>query len=376
MTTEKKNKVLFVIDTLEIGGAERSLLSNIARFRHLQAVVCHIYNGDSLKQKFVEKGITVYSLNIPGKYNFLNAYKKLVQIINSEQPDVMVAYLTRSEIVTRLAGRFHRIPVVGTFVNDLYCSDYNKHLSLKAKLGVQCFKYINKWMSKSCVGFVANSAAIKDANVQHLNIHPAKIKVINRGRESAHILQKKEELPTQEKRMRLLNVSRLRPVKAQKLLIAAFKTFSDKYPNATLHIAGDGPLLEELTAMIMHNGLQQKVALLGERNDVPQLLAEYDCFIFPSLVEGFSGAVVEAMFAKLPVLASDIPQNKEAVTHLQTGYLFEADSVKAIEEALFWFAENRTKATFMAEQAYQFARANFELQHIAETFEDYLQSTI
>jgi glycosyltransferase involved in cell wall biosynthesis len=376
MSIKKQNKVLFVIDTLEIGGAEKSLLSNIARFKSIQPVVCHIYKGDSLKQKFTEKGIIVYSLNVPGKYNFLNAYKQLVQLIKHEQPDLMVAYLTRSEIVTRLAGRIYHTPVIGTFVNDLYCKDYNKHLPLKARLGVQFFKYINKWMSKSCVGFVANSAAIKDANATHLSIHPAKIKVINRGRESRNILLRNSDVITQEKSMRFLNVSRLRPIKAQKLLIEAFKLFSNNFPDAVLHIAGDGPLYEELTAMIAHNGLQQRVTLLGERNDIASLLAEYDCFVFPSLVEGFSGAVVEAMFAKLPVLASDIAQNEEAIMHMQTGFLFEKNSVKAIEEALFWFAGNRTKANQMAEQAYKYAKENFELQHIAETFEDYLQSTI
>lgn len=376
MPAANKNKVLFVIDTLEVGGAEQSLLSNITRFRQIQPIVCHIYKGDSLKQRFVDNGITVYSLNIPGKYNFLQAYRQLVVIIRQEQPHLMVAYLTRSEIVTRCAGRFRHIPVVGTFVNDLYCKDYNRHLPFKAKMGVLFFKYINKWMSKSCVGFVANSIAIKEANVAQLRIHPAKVKVINRGRESKHILLKKEVAPAGEKSMRFLNVSRLRPIKAQKLLIQAFKTFAGKYPNASLHIAGDGPLYEELIAMITHYGLHQQVQLLGERNDVACLLAEYDCFVFPSLVEGFSGAVVEAMFARLPVLASAISQNKEAIIHRQTGYLFETNSVQAIEEALFWFAENRAEASHMAEQAYRYAKENFELQHIAETFEAYLQSTI
>ncbi len=376
MPVEKNKKVLFVIDTLATGGAEQSLLSNIARFKHIQPVVCHIYKGDGLKQKFIEKDIAVYSLNIPGKYNFIKAYKALTQLIKNEKPDLLVAYLSRSEIVTRLAGKAYHIPVVGTFVNDLYCKEYNKHLSLKAKAGVTIFKYINKWMSKICVGFVANSAAIKAANVQHLNIQPAKVKVINRGRESAKIVVKAGNSPAPDRHIRFLNVSRLRPVKAQKELVLAFKNFSATYPSASLHIAGEGPMREELAKNIAQYGLQQKIVLLGERNDVPAILAGYDCFVFPSLVEGFSGAVVEAMFAKLPVLASDIPQNREALIHLQTGYLFEANSINAIEKALHWFAANTATAGVMAEKAYEYACDHFELQHIAEMFEDYLQSTI
>ncbi|TKK65028.1 glycosyltransferase [Ilyomonas limi] len=376
MTEVKRIKVLFVIDTLEVGGAEKSLLDNTSRFTHVHPVVCHIYKGDTLKQQFVEKGITTYSLNIPGRYNFTNAYKALSRIIVQEKPDVLVAYLTRAEIVTRLAGKLHHIPVIGTFVSDLYCKDFNRHLSWKGKLGVEFFRLINKWMSKICVGFVANSSAIKEANIQHLHINPDKIKVINRGRESVRIAIKEKSYPEQQKQLRFLNVGRLIPVKAQQQLIQAFARFANVYPAATLHIAGDGPLHQQLLQTIAECRLQGKVILLGNRKDIPTLLAGYDCFVFPSLVEGFSGSVVEAMFARLPVLASNIPQNREAITHLHTGYLFEKNSIKAIEEALFWFAGNTVKAYNMAEQAYIYAKQHFELKDRVEELETYLQSAI
>ena len=167
MNEGKKTKVLFVIDTLQLGGAEQSLLENVSRFKSIQPVVCHIYTGAILEPRFREKGIKVYSLNIPRKYAFLEAYRKLKKIVEDERPDLMVAYLTRSEIVTRLLGKFNQIPVVGTFVNDLYCKSYNQHLSWKAKNVVSLFKYFNKVTSKICVGFVSNSEAIKDANAQH-----------------------------------------------------------------------------------------------------------------------------------------------------------------------------------------------------------------
>src|SRR5688500_16075311 len=128
MNNSGTKKVLFVIDTLQFGGAEQSLLENTSRFKNTHPVVCHLYTGDVLEPRFAEKGIKVYSFNISKKYGFLEAYKKLKKIVEQEQPDLMVAYLTRSEIVTRLLGKFNKIPVVGTFVNDLYCKSYNQHL--------------------------------------------------------------------------------------------------------------------------------------------------------------------------------------------------------------------------------------------------------
>ena len=376
MSDPTRKKVLFVIDTLQLGGAEQSLLENTSRFKNIHPVVCHIYAGAILEPKFREKGIKVYSLNIPRKYGFLEAYKKLKHIVDEEHPDLMVAYLTRSEIVTRLLGKFNRIPVVGTFVNDLYCKSYNQHLSWKAKNVVSLFKYINKATSNMCVGFVSNSEAIKDANAKHLNIRPEKIKVINRGRDSYKFRRKSIETTSSGDPIRFLNVSRLFSVKGHRFMILGFKQFLAKYPDASLTIVGDGPLRNELSTLINENGLEGKVNLLGARNDVPGLLPEYDCFVFPSLVEGFSGAIVEAMFAGLPILASDIPQNHEAIIHLETGYLFERESADAVAKAMIWFKENRELANNLSVKAYEYAKENFELDTIVNRFESYLQTVI
>jgi glycosyltransferase involved in cell wall biosynthesis len=135
-------------------------------------------------------------------------------------------------------------------------------------------------------------------------------------------------------------------------------------------------LYGELTDLIKEHKLEDKVFLLGSRSDVATLLKEYDCFVFPSLVEGFSGAVVEAMFAGLPVLASDIPQNKEAITHLQTGYLFRKESAQEIQKAMSWYKDNRPYANELAGKAYEYARENFELEKIVHKFETYLDSSI
>jgi glycosyltransferase involved in cell wall biosynthesis len=369
-------KILFVIDTLQLGGAEQSLLENATRFKKIKPVVCHLYKGEILKSKFDDNGIKVYSFNIQKKYGFIEAYKKLKNVVEIEKPDLMVPYLTRSEIVTRLLGRFNNIPVIGTFVNDLYCKSYNQHMTWKSRQVVTIFKLINKATSRICVGFVSNSQAIKDANAKHLGIQPEKIMVINRGRDSFKFKRKTAHQRDPGKGIRFVNVSRLFPVKGHRYMIEGFKKIVEIYPTATLSIVGDGPLFNELIQLIRDNDLENHVFLLGSRNDVPALLAEYDCFVFPSLVEGFSGALVEAIFAGLPVLASDIPQNKEVITHLDTGYLFYRESTEEAEKAMLWFMANRDAANVMAAKAYEYAKEHFELDKIVTSFESYLQTVI
>jgi glycosyltransferase involved in cell wall biosynthesis len=373
---EGKKKILFIIDTLQLGGAEQSLLANSSRFVNTESVICHLYPGEALKPRFLEYGKKVYSLNIKHKYGFIQAYKQLKAIVESEKPDLIVAYLTRSEIVARLVARFKHVPVVGTFVNDLYTPSYNQHLSWKAKKLVGFFKMVNRYTSKFCVGFVANSIAIKDANAVHLHIPPEKIEVINRGRDSFRIRRRAEGNLPLNRAINFVNVSRLFTVKGHRQLIAGFKKFTDEYPDSTLTIVGDGPLKSELETLISDNRLGTKVTLLGARKDVPEILADYDCFVFPSIMEGFSGALVEALFAGIPILSTDIPQNQEIVSHLKTGYLFGTESADEIANAMRWYKNNITKAHELATNGYEYAKSHFELEDIVRKFENYLHSKI
>jgi glycosyltransferase involved in cell wall biosynthesis len=368
-------KVLFVIDTLQTGGAEQSLFANTVRFKNMQPVVCHLYAGDLLKPRFTEHGIPVYSVGLKKKYGFTEAYKQLKAIVQKEQPDIIVAYLTRSELVARLVARFNHIPVIGTFVSDLYGDTYNTALSVKAKLAVSFFKWANKATARFCKGFVANSEEIKRTNAKALGIALNKIEVINRGRDS-NLFRFQVPQTSPGKPLRFLNVGRLVPVKGQRDLVLAFHEFLPACPNAVLHIAGDGPERESLAALINELGLHNNVVLLGSRSDIPNLINEYDCFVFPSHSEGFSGAIVEAMFAGVPVLASDIAVNKEVITHMETGYFFEKGSVPGITRALLWYKDNVAIANAFAVKANEHARQNFELEKIAGKLENYLLNMI
>ena len=368
-------KVLFVIDTLQVGGAEQSLLDTVTRFRELQHVICHLYAGDQLKQQFIDQGVKVHSINLQQKYAFYRAYKKLKAVVGMEQPALIVACLTRSELVARVVARNSRIPVVGTLVSDLYGKAYNQSLTRKAKIGVSLFRLLNKATVRFCTAFIANSEAIKKLNAVQLGLSLNRIEVINRGRDSRHFTFRPRSI-FPDKPVHFLTVGRLVAVKGQRDLILAFRTFLQIHPNAVLHIAGEGPERASLTALITELQLEKKIVLLGNRNDLPVLMHKYDCFIFPSRSEGFSGAVVEAMLSGLPVLAGNIPANKEVIGHLETGYLFEAGSVAGMADALLWYATNRQLAGGLAIRARAHAMRHFEMEQIAGKMENYLSRVI
>ena len=78
-----------------------------------------------------------------------------------EKPQMIVGYITMTEIIARLVGRSKNIPVIGTFINDLYAKDYNKHLSWRSKQLVGLFKLLNRLTSKICARFCCQFASYK-----------------------------------------------------------------------------------------------------------------------------------------------------------------------------------------------------------------------
>lgn len=109
--------------------------------------------------------------------------------------------------------------------------------------------------------------------------------------------------------VRVFSASRLVPQKDPMLLVSAMEKLGDQ--PCELSIAGDGPLHDELSARLDACGLSGRIRLLGYRSDIPDLLAQSDIFVLASPHEGFGLAVVEAMAAGLPVVATDIPPFRE-----------------------------------------------------------------
>jgi L-malate glycosyltransferase len=107
-------KVLFVIDTINGSGAERSLVEISQHFEKYIPVFVHLYEGDQLKPNLEDSGIKVYSLNIPGPRNFSKAAKELEKIYEKEKPDIIHSTLFRSDAVTRKLKSKYDIPLVSS----------------------------------------------------------------------------------------------------------------------------------------------------------------------------------------------------------------------------------------------------------------------
>jgi len=112
----------------------------------------------------------------------------------------------------------------------------------------------------------------------------------------------------------VINVGRQEYQKGQRFLIEAAALLASSRPKMVVLIVGrEGNATDELRASVKENGLDNVVQFLGHREDVGDLLAAADVFVFPSLFEGLGGAVIEAEAMGLPIVASDLPVLREVV---------------------------------------------------------------
>jgi glycosyltransferase involved in cell wall biosynthesis len=125
-------------------------------------------------------------------------------------------------------------------------------------------------------------------------------------------------------------VGRLVSTKGQSFLIEAFAKVRQSIPKAHLVFAGDGRLESKLKQQAVRLGCLDVITFAGLRNDIPQVLRAFDCFVFPSIAEGLPGALLEAMAASLPCIASAVGGIPEVLNDKKLGYLVPAKNVDAL----------------------------------------------
>jgi glycosyltransferase involved in cell wall biosynthesis len=168
------------------------------------------------------------------------------------------------------------------------------------------------------------------------------------------------------------SAGRLAPQKGFVYAIRAMKTVAERFPRARLVIAGEGPLEAELKAEAAALGVTDNVIFLGFRRDVAAFLTAMDVFVHPSLWEGLSISLMEAMAASCTIVASDIWGNREMIRHGANGLLVRPADPAALAEALSSVLSDPVFAARMAAEARRTAEADFtEPRMVAENLRAY-----
>lgn len=365
-------RVLFLIDTLEVGGAEKSLLDIIPRMQGVSPLLCQLYPGSALKAAYEHAGVPVVSLGLPGKYAFARAVAGVRRCVREHRADLIHSTLLRSDLVARAVGAIERLPVVNSFVNDSYSPrlDWDRRGLLRAKY--RAVRLFDRLTAPLAAAFVANSAATKAVNCRELGVPEGKVLVIHRGRDAAVFRPASAPSPRGAPRVpepgespKLVSVARLRESKGLADLLRAMPQVLARFPGARLTIAGEGPARAALERLVNDLGLGEAVSLPGPCDGVAELLRAADVFVSPSRAEGLPGAVVEAMFTALPVALSDIEVHREMLGAEPAGRLFPVGDVAGLAGAVVSLLEDPASARRLGREARQRALALFDLEQVA-----------
>jgi glycosyltransferase involved in cell wall biosynthesis len=165
------------------------------------------------------------------------------------------------------------------------------------------------------------------------------------------------------------HVARLAAIKNQRLLLDAFKLVIGVQPRAKLIVAGDGPLREELRAQAEVLELANHVRFLGAVTDVPSWLPALDAFVLSSNAEGTSMSILEALSCGVPVVATDVGGNANALGNGSAGLLVPPRDARAMAEAIVRVLNDRGLAGRIASAGLELVASRFSEQHVVSTYE-------
>jgi glycosyltransferase involved in cell wall biosynthesis len=307
-------RVALVIPTMDRGGAEKQLCllaQNLPRDRFDVHVILLTRDGP-LSKGLREAGIPVTVIGKRFKAD-PSAYFRLRREFTRLQPEIVHTWLFAANSFGRAAARAAKVPRI---VGSERCIDPWK---------TAAHFMIDRRLAKFSETITTNSAGVRDFYSRH-GIDEAKFTLIPNGIEPVSVTPRSREdafaaLGVDPQRKLILSVGRLWPQKRYRDLIWSAELLGTLRDDTTLAIVGDGPQKGELLRHRDAVTVPKHVRFCGQRDDVTDLLPHADAFWIGSEYEGQSNSVIEAMQAGIPVIASDIPGNRDLIIDQHTGRL-------------------------------------------------------
>lgn len=268
-------------------------------------------------------------LNIDRDLSYIGYFCRAITEAREFDPDVIlyIGYFAFfNPFVANFVSKLFNIPCIGDWIGSdlLLTSNFlNKHLK-KYFLKLNTLNLVQSEDMKDKVEQITDSANVAISPDKGVDLE------LFRGD------SEKLEITDCEDEIKILYVGRLSKIKGLDYLIESFKSINEDYPNTNLEIVGDGPIKKHLEKKIDDLGISDRVNIKGyiEYEDLPKHYRSADIFVLPSLSEGLSNVLMEAIACGLPVVTTDVGGNRELIKDRRGGYLVPPKNPVSIFKAI------------------------------------------
>ncbi|MBU2180926.1 MAG: glycosyltransferase [Gammaproteobacteria bacterium] len=307
--TPCKDKICHIITDLDVGGAEymlKRLLEHQLGNKDSFSVVSLTGLG-KIGEQLRAQGISVYTLNMSGKLAFPLALWRLVKLLSKLKPDLVQTWMYHADLLGGLAAYYCGIRRI---VWGIHCSKLPIGRPL-TKIVMMCCAKMSSWLPSQilCVAEAAKQNHIKYGYCSD------KMLIVPNGFSAAKLVKTASQAKpllapygVTSEHFVVGCVGRYHPDKGQDILIRAVEQVVQRVPQVKFVLAGRNCDANnvELTELVKKFQIADNVILLGERDDIPYLLPEFDLFCMPSRSEAFPVALGEAMLAGVPCVATNV----------------------------------------------------------------------
>jgi glycosyltransferase involved in cell wall biosynthesis len=381
-----KLKVLQIISNLEIGGAQevvRTLVEHLAA-SDCEPIVCTFRDGP-LRQSIEQLGVKVEVLpdrrydivSLPFfVVEMIQLLRSLTRLVKKYNVEVIQTHLLGSLNFGVLLLRYttHVRIILWTFhsahfvLTEAQLPRYKWLLKPKRYAHNQLYRLTSRLVS----GFIAVSDEVKKNMVEILGPIQDRIVVICNGVDVERYGQPVDKVSMRsqlglEATARLIAVvATFREPKGHRYMVEAMAALVPQHPDVHALFVGDGDLREELQTRVERLGLGEHIHFLGNRSDVPELLATSDLFVLPSLWEGLPMALIEAMAAGTPVVATAVSGTVQVMIPGETGLVVPPGNSQMLAKAILELLSDPARAQAMGIAAKQRVQAEFSAQKQAD----------
>jgi len=369
--SDKRIKLVQIIADSELGGGPAhvlGILKNIDKNKFGCHLICP--KGYLANEAKLINGLNVINLKFGSKFDI-----QTIQSLKKELEKIQSSSDPFAPMVVHSHG-----PRAGLFASLVAPTSTKKFFTEhNYTAGYRISNRINDFVQRQMMSFVyrksnrviAVSSAVKSYLLSQ-KVSKEKIEIIHNAVNMEDFAgeKKKEfgEAPV------IGNISNLLKQKGQIYLIRALPKILEKYPAATVQIVGEGEERINLEREIQTLGLGEHVVLLGQKKDAKKYLSDWDIFAFPSTAEPFGIAILEAMQAGVPVVASKVDGIVDIIENNKNGILVESKDPQKLADAILMLLDNSKLSERLTSQAFKDLK-NFDWQvKIKEIESSYLNS--